>query len=78
MFIKAENGRRLINSSYILDLIVTGGSEPGESAEHPWKVVANVRYPDKARQVVLFEDARIAVCEDVMKTYTRLFEGGRP
>ena len=69
MYIMTDDGNRVINTSYLVDMELTGGSAPGESWEHPWQVVANLHYPDKIRRVTLFKDPRRSVALEMMKTY---------
>lgn len=76
MYIMTEDGERAVNTDYITDLELTGGAVPeeAESEAHPWKVVANLRYPDKSRSIVLFKDPRRRVVMDMLKTYMHLID----
>lgn len=77
MYIITEDGERAVNTDFITDLEVTGGSVPAETIEHPWRVVANLHYPDKIQRITLFADKRKAVALDMLKTYTTIIKRGR-
>ena len=72
MFILSEDGTEAVNTKYIIDLEII---ENADTREHTWRVSANLHYPDRSRRVVLFEDNRRQVAEEMLKTYIHLMKG---
>ena len=70
MFITAEEGKRGVNLKYVTDIEITGGQDPVESDEHPYKIVVHTT---TGHTIELTKNKSKLVAQELLRTYLRNF-----